>query len=79
MGDGNCLFNAIALAKYGKQSLQHNVRARLSEFLKNEAMLFRLYNPADNSPDSQSFLFKFIKVALEYDITLQGEIETVLR
>jgi hypothetical protein len=78
MGDGNCLFNAIALAKYGKQSLQHNVRARLSEFLKNEAMFFRLYNAADNSPESQSYLFKFIKVALMYDITLQGVIETVL-
>jgi hypothetical protein len=76
-GDDNCLFNAIALAKYGKQSL-HNVRARLSEFLKNEAMFFQLYNPADNSPDSQSYLFKLIKVVLMYDIILQGVIETVL-
>jgi hypothetical protein len=33
IGDGNCLYNAIALAKYGRQSLQHNVRANLSEFL----------------------------------------------
>jgi hypothetical protein len=61
MDDGNCLFNAIALAKYGKQSLQQSVRVRLSEFLKNEAMFFRLYNPADNSPDSQSYLFKSYK------------------
>jgi hypothetical protein len=78
MSDGNCLFNAIALAKYGRQSFQGSVRARLSEFLKSEAMFYRLYEPADNSPDSQSYLFKNIKVALMYDITLQGVVNTVL-
>jgi hypothetical protein len=54
------------------------VNTKLSEFLKNEAMFYRIYNPADNSTDSQSYLFKLIKVALMYNITLQEVIETVL-
>jgi hypothetical protein len=41
-------------------------------------LVFRLYNPDDNSPDSQYYLFKLIKVALMYDMYLQGGIETVL-
>jgi hypothetical protein len=71
-------FNAFALACYGKQAIQHKVMERLSEFMHNEAICYRLFIPEDNSPDSQSYLFKLITTTLIYDVTMQGTVQTLL-
>jgi hypothetical protein len=74
-GDGNCLFNAIALGIYDDEDHQSVVREQLADLLENEAMFYKLYDVESPAPEHQEYFYLSIKKILTYQIELQELLE----
>jgi hypothetical protein len=76
-GDGNCLFNAIALGIYDDEDHQSVVPEELANLLENEAMFFKLYDVESPAPEHQEYFYSSIKKILTYQIEFQELLEII--